>query len=104
MLYRIFCLSVLLLSVFSLSAQELLTLEKTLEIAFEHSPALVQSKISLEQQKLNLKAQKASLKSQFSLDANPFTYSRRNVYDSYNSTWYSSENMSASASLGFCSR
>ncbi len=100
MIYRIFCLSVLLLSVFSLSAQELLTLEKTLEIAFEHSPALVQSKISLEQQKLNLKARKASLKSQFSLDANPFTYSRRNVYDSYNSTWYSSENMSASASLG----
>lgn len=92
----------LLLPIFGAStrAQEILTLEKTLEIAFEHSPTLIQCKISLEQQQLNLKAQKASLKSQFSLDANPFNYSRRNVYDSYNSAWYTNRNMSASASLG----
>lgn len=81
-------------------AQEILTLERTLEIAFVHSPTLVQSKISLEQQQLNLKAQKASLKSQFSLDVNPFNYSRRNNYDDYNSKWFSSETMSSSASLG----
>lgn len=81
-------------------AQEILTLERTLEIAFEHSPTLVQSKISLEQQQLNLKAQKASLKSQFSLDINPFSYSRRNIYDNYNSKWFASENLSSSASLG----
>lgn len=81
-------------------AQEILTLERTLEIAFVHSPTLVQSKISLEQQQLNLKAQKASLKSQFSLDVNPFNYSRRNNYDDYNSKWFASEMMSSSASLG----
>lgn len=81
-------------------AQEILTLERTLEIAFVHSPTLVQSKISLEQQQLNLKAQKASLKSQFSLDVNPFNYSRRNNYDDYNSKWFASETMSSSASLG----
>lgn len=57
-------------------AQEVLTLDKALKIAFENSPALVQSKLSLRQNELNLQAQKASLKSQFSLDVNPFSYSR----------------------------
>lgn len=82
------------------SAQEILTLEKALEIAFEHSPSLIQSKLSLEQRQLNLKAQDASLKSQFSLDVNPFNYTRNNQYDSYNSRWYANESMSSSASLG----
>ena len=68
-----------------LLAQEVMTLEKALEVAFEHSPSLIQSKLSLEQQQLNLKAQNASLKSQFSLDVSPFNYSRNNEYDSYNS-------------------
>ena len=38
-------------------AQEILTLEKALNIAFEHSPSLIQSKLSLEQRQLNLKIQ-----------------------------------------------
>ena len=81
-------------------AQEILTLDKALSIAFEHSPSLIQSKLSLEQRELNLKAQDASLKSQFSLDINPFNYTRNNQYDSYNSNWYANEIMSSSASLG----
>lgn len=81
-------------------AQEILTLEKALNIAFEHSPALLQSKLSLEQNQLNLKAQNASLKSQFSLDVNPFNYTRNNQYDSYNSKWFANESMTSSASLG----
>lgn len=82
------------------SAQEVLTLDKALNIAFQNSPALIQSKLNLEQRQLNLKAQDASLKSQFSLDVSPFSYSRNNIYDSYNSTWYTSENMGSSAKLG----
>lgn len=81
-------------------AQEVLTLEKALSIAYEHSPSLIQSKLSLEQRQLNLKAQDASLKSQFSLDVNPFSYTRNNQYDSYNSNWFANENMTSSASLG----
>lgn len=81
-------------------AQEVLTLEKALNIAFENSPTLLQSKISLEQRQLNLKAQDASLKSQFSLDVNPFNYTRNNQYDSYNSKWYANEAMSSNASFG----
>lgn len=92
-----------LLVVFGISssvAQEVLTLEKALNIAYEHSPSLIQSKLSLEQRQLNLKAQDASLKSQFSLDVNPFNYTRNNQYDSYNSKWYANENMTSSASFG----
>lgn len=81
-------------------AQEVLTLEKALEIAYKESPRLIQSKMALEQQQLNLKAQDASLKSQFSLNVDPFKYSRNNVYDDYNSKWYASESKSSSASLG----
>lgn len=81
-------------------AQEILTLEKALNVAFEHSPSLIQSKLSLEQRQLNLKAQNASLKSQFSLDVSPFNYTRNNQYDSYNSQWYANQSMSSTASLG----
>lgn len=81
-------------------AQEVLTLDKALKIAFENSPALIQSKLSLQQSELNLKAQNASLKSQFSLDVNPFSYTRNNEYDGYNSKWYANERMTSSASVG----
>ena len=81
-------------------AQEVLTLEKALNIAFEHSPSLIQSKLRLEQSQLNLKAQEASLKSQFSLDVSPFNYTRNNQYDNINSKWYANETMSSNASFG----
>ena len=101
MLKQTFILVFLFFSCMSHSfAQEILTLDKALSIAFEHSPSLIQSKLSLEQRELNLKAQDASLKSQFSLDINPFNYTRNNQYDSYNSNWYANEIMSSSASLG----
>ncbi len=96
-------LALALLIVYGISysgAQEILTLDKALNIAFEHSPSLIQSKLSLEQRQLNLKAQNASLKSQFSLDVNPFNYTRNNQYDSYNSKWFANENMTSSASFG----
>lgn len=100
MLKHILLLILLVYGINRVSAQEVLTLEKALNIAFENSPTLIQSKISLEQRQLNLKAQDASLKSQFSLDVNPFNYTRNNQYDSYNSKWYANESMSSSASLG----
>lgn len=75
-------------------------MDKALSIAFQNSPALIQSKLSLQQNELNLQAQQASLKSQFSLDVSPFNYSRSSQYDSYNSKWFDSKTMSSSASLG----
>ena len=64
MLKQTLVLGLLTLSgLYSAHAQEVLTLEKALNTAFEHSPSLIQSKLSLEQRQLNLKAQDASLKS-----------------------------------------
>ena len=101
MLKHFFALALLVIcGIVHSTAQEILTLEKALNIAYEHSPSLIQSKLSLEQRQLNLKAQNASLKSQFSLDVSPFNYNRSNQYDSYNSKWYDSKTMSSSASLG----
>ncbi|MCC8173900.1 MAG: TolC family protein [Odoribacter sp.] len=91
---------IMFLGSMQVDAQRILTLQDALNIAFENSSSLIQSQISLQQNELNLKAQEASLKSQFSLDVNPFTYSRNRVYDSYNSVWYDSKTMSSSASLG----
>ena len=58
MLKQTLVLGLLTLSgLYSAHAQEVLTLEKALNTAFEHSPSLIQSKLSLEQRQLNLKAQ-----------------------------------------------
>ena len=70
------------------SAQEILTLEKALEIAYQQSPSIIQSKMSLQQSELALIQQKASLKSQFSLNLNPFQYTRSTSFDDYNTKWY----------------
>lgn len=59
-------------------AQEILTLEKALEIAYQQSPSIIQSKMSLEQSELALIQQKASLKSQFSLNFEPVS-----IYQKY---------------------
>ena len=86
MLKQTLVLGLLTLSgLYSAHAQEVLTLEKALNTAFEQ---------------LNLKAQDASLKSQFSLDVTPFRYTRNNQYDNFNSKWYANETKMSSASFG----
>lgn len=81
------------------SAQEILTLEKALEIAYQQSPSIIQSKMSLQQRELALVQEKASLKSQFSLDLNPFQYSRSTSFDDYNTKWYTHKTMSSGGSF-----
>ena len=76
-------------------AQEILTLEKALEIAYQQSPSIIQSKMSLEQSELSLIQQKASLKSQFSLNLSPFQYTRSTSFDNYNTQWYTRKSMSS---------
>ena len=76
-------------------AQEILTLEKALEIAYQQSPSIIQSKMSLEQSELALIQQKASLKSQFSLNLSPFQYTRSTSFDNYNTQWYTRKSMSS---------
>ena len=86
---------VLMLCSGSTFAQEILTLEKALEIAYQQSPSIIQSKMSLEQSELALIQQKASLKSQFSLNLSPFQYTRSTSFDNYNTQWYTRKSMSS---------
>lgn len=79
--------------------KETFTLERVLKIAEENSPQLKQSKLSLFQSKENLKAQNAGLKSQFSLDLNPFAYSKNRSFDKRTATWYSNETKSSSGTF-----
>ena len=68
-------------------AQEILTLEKALEIAYKSNPTMIQSKSSLTQKELALVSQKARLKSQFSLNLTPISYNRSSSIYDYESTY-----------------
>lgn len=74
--------------------QQLLTLERTLEIAYQNSPAIEQSKLGLLRSRESLNAQKAGLKSRFSLNVNPFSYSNQREYSQDFQEWRTYENMS----------
>lgn len=81
-------------------AQELLTLERTLEIAYENSPAIKQSKLNLVRSRESLNAQNAALKSKFFLNVNPFSYGNNRSFDELQSTWYTNKTMSSSGTFG----
>ena len=81
---------------------EILTLEKALEIAYQNSPTLRQSKISLEQSQNSLISRRASLKSQFSLELSPFGYSRNSSFQELTSEWYTFRSMTSSGTFSCC--
>jgi outer membrane protein len=89
----LFLAIVFLLNNKSVSAQELLTLERTLEIAYENSPSMVQSKLNLIRSRESLNAQNASLKSKFFLNVNPFTYSNNREYSPDFQEWRNYRNI-----------
>lgn len=86
---------------FSLTAsgQQLITIEKAMDIAFENSPELKKSMLELEGNEQQLIAQKASLKSQFSLDLNPVEYNKNRRFDNRLSQWYTNENFSTAGTF-----
>lgn len=82
-----------------LNAQQLLSLERTLEIAYENSPSILQSKLNLVRSREYLNAQEASLKSRFSLDVSPFTYSKTRDYSQDFQEWRNYENMGSNGTF-----
>ena len=78
------------------SAQgETLTLERALEIAFENSPDILQTEMTLTQRRELLKAQQAALKSNLSLRLNPFSYSKNRTFDDLVNEWNSTKTKSS---------
>ncbi len=83
----------------NISAQKVLTLEESLDIAILNSPAIQKSRMNMEMNKEYLNAQLASLKSNFLLNITPVSFSREQSYDKRFSQWYTSENKGANASF-----
>src|SRR5690606_3644074 len=73
-------------------AQEILTIEKALQIAETGSPDLQRSRLNLLRFSKSLEAQRAALKSRFSLDVTPVSYNRTRRFDQRFSEWYTNEN------------
>ena len=84
---------------FSSYGQQLLTIEKAMDIATENSPALKRSLMSLERYEQVLIAQKASLKSRFSLNLDPVAYNKNRRFDNRLSQWYTNETFSSSGTF-----
>ncbi|TKG92485.1 TolC family protein [Puteibacter caeruleilacunae] len=83
----------------SLQAQQVLTLDKALDIARNSSPDIQRSLLSLERAEQSLAAQRASLKSNFSLTLNPVSYSNNRSFNSTFSEWYTNENFETSGTF-----
>jgi len=72
---------------------------EALEIAKQNSPEIQQAKLSLERSQHNLNAQEASLKSRFGLYVEPFNYDRRSEFNTFFSTWNTTETKSYSGTI-----
>ncbi len=72
-------------------AQDVLTLDRAIDIALENSPQIRRSVINLERSKESLNAQNASLYSRFSLQVTPFEFSKDRQFNEFFSTWNTSE-------------
>jgi len=73
------------------NAQQILTLEKALDIAGSNSPDIRRSLLNLERSEQTLKAQNAALKSNFSLSMTPFGYEQTRSFDNFNAKWFTSK-------------
>lgn len=83
----------------TVESQELLTIDRTLEIAYENSPSILQSKLNLVRSREFLNAQNASLKSKFGLSVDPFSYSKRREYSQDFQEWRTYENLGSNGTL-----
>ena len=73
------------------TAQTLITLDKSIEIAGINSPDMKRSLLNLQRYEETLKAQKASLKSKFYLNVAPISFSQTREFDDRFSSWYTNE-------------
>jgi outer membrane protein TolC len=84
-------LAFVLIAALPVRSQQVLTLDEAIEIAMSNSPDILQYKLQLERSQESLNAQNAALKSQFNLNITPFDYSQDREFNSFFSTWNTSE-------------
>jgi outer membrane protein len=83
----ILILILLIINISLSSAQEGLTLEKSLQIAERNSPSMKKTRLNLIRSQENLNAQNASLKSKFALTLNPIEYTQNREFNELISKW-----------------
>jgi outer membrane protein len=89
----------LMFQIKTVESQELLTIDRTLEIAYENSPSILQSKLNLVRSREFLNAQNASLKSKFALSVDPFSYSKSREYSQDFQEWRTYENLGSNGAF-----
>lgn len=87
-----------------LFGQALLTIDKSMEIAVEHSPDMQQTELSLVRSHERLNAQRARLKSQFSITLDPFEYEKTNRFDQQTGEWFLNESASSGGTFAINQR
>lgn len=88
-----------LISSVMLHAQQILDMDRALEIAVENSPNMKQTELSLIRSQERLNAQRARLKSQFAVTLNPFEYEKTNRFDQQTSEWFLNESASSAGTF-----
>jgi outer membrane protein TolC len=96
-MYKVTVLLLFFAGTFGMQAQEVLTLERALNIAETGSPDLQQSLLNLERFQKTLEAQRAALKSRFALEVSPVEYSNQRRFDNRVSEWYTNESLGSNA-------
>lgn len=81
------------------SAQDLLTMDRAMEIAMANSPNMKQTELALVRSQERLNAQRARLKSQFAVMLNPFEYQKTNRFDQQTSEWFLNESASSAGTF-----
>ena len=76
-----------------------LTFEEAFEIAEQNSPDIQRARLSLDRSRELLNAQEASLKSRFSFTVEPFFFSHQREFNTFFSTWNTSELKSSSGTF-----
>ncbi|HDP98940.1 MAG TPA: TolC family protein [bacterium] len=82
-----------------LTAQQPITLERSLEVAVKNSPQIRRYQLNLERSQHALNARTASLKTQFSLNLTPLRFDQTRRFNDLFSTWYSTRSTSSSGSF-----
>ncbi len=97
--HRIFGLLLCSGIVFSINAQEVLTLDKVMEIAFKNSPNLKKSELSLTRSQASLAAQRAAMKSRFAFNTNPISYNNIRSFDDFAQEWYTNRKIESNGTF-----
>ncbi len=87
----VFLLPVIYVTTLPAQTARALTFEDAFSIARQNSPEIQQARYSLQRGQELLNAQEASLKSRFSLSLEPFFYSRASEFNTFFSTWNTTE-------------